>query len=447
MKNFYIGKILLHNYRRFEEKAIDLNKNMNLLVGKNGSGKTTVLEAVNVALGAYLAAYKEYVPSRFVQNISDTDVRRKKQKTEQADVLISSGIEQYPCFVETELFIDGQKFIYNRILEKKESRTKFAASNPMQKEVVRWEKAMKSSDGSDERLILPLVLYLSSARLWNENKSSEFDDIPNRTDAYHRCLDAKRGMQMPFQYMKHLKEIAVQEKGGEDFPAYTLIMEAIRESMREELDPGQRIEHSLRYNGLALVEADGTWIPFEGLSDGYRDVIKIVADIAVRMCILNPYLKEKTFKETPGIVVIDELDLSLHPEWQRRIVGTLTELFPKVQFICASHSPFIIQSLKEDQLISMDGEIRAEYEGQSIEDIAEDIMGVENPRYSVEKQEMFALAEGYFAALDQAGSQEDLERIKERLNVLTARFGDNPAYYAYLNQKYIDKAAEMGSET
>lgn len=446
MKDFYIRKISLHNYRRFEEKTVYLNKNMNLLVGKNGSGKTTVLEAVNVALGAYLAAYKEYVPSRFVQNISDADVRRKNQRTKQADVLISSGIEQYPCSVETELFMDEQKFRYNRILEKKESRTKFATSNPMQREVVRWEKTMKSSDGSDERLILPLVLYLSSARLWNENKSTEFDDIPNRTDAYHRCLDAKRGMQMPFQYMRHLKEIAVQEKGGEDFPAYTLIMEAIRESMREELDPGERIEHSLRYNGLALVESDGTWIPFEGLSDGYRDVIKIVVDIAARMCILNPYLKENTFKETPGIVVIDELDLSLHPKWQRRIVGTLTDLFPKVQFICASHSPFIIQSLKDDQLISMDGEIRAEYEGQSIEDIAEGIMGIENPQYSVEKQEMFELAKDYFAALAQVGSKEELEKIKERLNVLTARFGDNPAYYAYLNQKYIDKETEMGSE-
>lgn len=446
MKDFYIRRISLHNYRRFEEKTIELNKNMNLLVGKNGSGKTTVLEAVNVALGAYLAAYKEYVPSRFVQNISDGDVRRKIQRTGQTDVLISSGIEQYPCSVETELFMGERRFAYRRILEKKDSRTKFAASNPMQKEVVRWEKAMKYSDGSDERLILPLVLYLSSARLWNENKSSEFDDIPNRTDAYHRCLDSKRGMQMPFQYMRHLKEIAVQEKGGEDFPAYTLIMEAIRESMREELGPGERIEHSLRYNGLALVEPDGTWIPFEGLSDGYRDVIKIVADIAVRMCILNPYLKENTFKETPGIVVIDELDLSLHPEWQRRIISTLTELFPKVQFICASHSPFIIQSLKDDQLISMDGEISAEYEGQSIEDIAEEIMGVENPQYSAEKQKMYELAEKYFAALDQVDSKEKLEEVKEKLNILTARYGDNPAYYAYLNQKYIDKKAEMGSE-
>ena len=133
---------------------------MNLLIGKNASGKTTVLEAVNVAMGAYLAAYKEYVPSRFVQNISDSDVRRKNQRTDQKDVLISSGIEQYPCSVETELLMDGHKFVYRRILEKKDSRTKFAASNPMQKEVVRWEKAMKASDGTEEGLILPLVLYL-----------------------------------------------------------------------------------------------------------------------------------------------------------------------------------------------------------------------------------------------------------------------------------------------
>ena len=151
---------------------------------------------------------------------------------------------------------------YQRILEKKGNRTKFAGSNPMQEQVVAWE---------------------------------------------------------------------------------------------EELKPGERIEYSVRYKGLALVEADGTWIPFEGLSDGYRDVIKIVADI---------------------------------PSWQRRIVNALINIFPKIQFICASHSPFIVQSLQNGQLISMEGEVEEEYSGQSIEDIAEDIIGVENPQYSDEKQKM-----------------------------------------------------------
>lgn len=149
-----------------------------------------------------------------------------------------------------------------------------------------------------------------------------------------------------------------------DYPAYTLIMDAIRRSVQDELKEGQTIEYSSRYDGLALVEGDGTWIPFDGLSDDYRGVIKIVVDIATRMCILNPYLKENALKKTPGVVVIDELELSLHPSWQKRIVNLLVEIFSKIQFICASHSPFIIQSLKEGQLISMDGEIEDEYSGQ-----------------------------------------------------------------------------------
>ena len=90
------------------------------------------------------------------------------------------------------------------------------------------------------------------------------------------------------------------------------------------------------------------------LSDGYRNVIKIVTDIATKMCILNPYLQGDTLKKTPGVVVIDELDLSLHPTWQRRIVRILKELFPKVQFICATHSPFIVQSLEDGELIVLD---------------------------------------------------------------------------------------------
>lgn len=447
MKQFYLDEITIKNYRRFVDRTYKLDKQMNVLIGVNASGKTSVLEAATVLLGAYLAAYKKYVPSRFVRNISENDVRRKNQRTEQKDILISPGIAQYPCSIGTKLVMDNKTYPYQRILEKEGSRTKFAGSNPMQKQIISWEKMIENGDGSDSGLILPIILYLSSARLWNEDKrnkdSKENFDIPSRTDAYSRCLDDKRGIQLPFHYIAKLREVSIQEKAGVDFPAYTLIMDAITKSMKEELKPGQTIEYASRYNGLVLVEEDGTWIPFDSLSDGYRGVIKIVADIASRMCILNPYLKEDTLRLTPGIVVIDELDLSLHPSGQRRIVRILEELFPKVQFICASHSPFIIQSLKEGQLISMDSEIKDEYAGQSIEDIAEDIMGIENPQYSDEKQKMYELAQEYFAEISQARRREDLKRVEDGLKVLAARFGDNPAYYAFLKQKYLERMAEL----
>lgn len=119
------------------------------------------------------------------------------------------------------------------------------------------------------------------------------------------------------------------------------------------MKPGEEIISSTKYEDdiIALKTVDGTILPFQMLSDGYRNVIKIMLDIATRMCILNPYLKGDALKMTPGIVIIDEIDLSLHPTWQKRIIGILKEQFPRIQFICATHSPFIIQSLDEENLL------------------------------------------------------------------------------------------------
>ena len=80
MKEFYLKNIELSNFRKFDNSTYELNPRMNIFIGKNASGKTAVLEAVTVILGAYLAAFKEYVPSRFGHNISDNDVLRKSLK-------------------------------------------------------------------------------------------------------------------------------------------------------------------------------------------------------------------------------------------------------------------------------------------------------------------------------------------------------------------------------
>ena len=299
------------------------------------------------------------------------------------------------------------------------------------------------ADGSDNEQIYPLVLYLSSARLWNENRTGEMSKIPARTDAYQRCLDPKRGNQTSFEYIKLLGNLAAEENDGIPLPAYEVIMNAVRYSLKEELSEGQQVLYSSRYGEIAVKNTDGTVINFSALSDGYRNVIKIVTDIATKMCILNPYLGKDTLILTPGIVVIDELDLSLHPTWQRRIVDILKELFPKVQFICATHSPFIIQSLEPGELITLDSILDEEYSGQSIEDIAEDVMNVKIAQYSEKKVEMYEAAEKYFKALKNAASNEDIEELKDRLDTLSARYSDNPAYNAWMQLKYLEKKAEM----
>lgn len=441
MEQFYLKNIQLFHFRKFEDVTYELNPRMNVVIGRNASGKTTVLEAATVILGAYLAAFKEYVPSRYGHNISDNDVLKKSVRPLK-NIAMTSTIQQFPCTITSQFMWDKKIKKCIRSLEKEGGRTKFIGKNPMRDEVEKWENAIKAVDGSDAGQIYPLVLYLSSARLWNENRAGEMDRIPGRTDAYQRCLDPKRGNQTSFEYIKLLGNLAAEENNGIPLPAYEVIMEAVQYSLQEELEPGQQVLYSSRYGELALKKPDGTVINFSALSDGYRNVIKIVTDIATKMCILNPYLGKETLKMTPGVVVIDELDLSLHPTWQRRIVDILKNLFPKVQFICATHSPFIIQSLEPGELITLDTILDEEYSGQSIEDIAEDIMNVPIAQYSDKKVKMYKAAEEYFYALNQGTSEKELQELKKRLDVLSAQYSDNPAYNAWMQQKYFEKIAE-----
>ena len=137
-----IQELSLFNYRRFENKKFTLNPGMNVFVGKNGSGKTSVLEAVNVMLGAYLAAYKTYVPSRFVYNIKSTDARQKAQISEDSTILTTGTISQYPCKISCKAQWDkkNEPIEFQRVILKEDARTKFGGSNPMQPTVIEGEK-------------------------------------------------------------------------------------------------------------------------------------------------------------------------------------------------------------------------------------------------------------------------------------------------------------------
>ncbi|MBL0016659.1 MAG: AAA family ATPase [Bacteroidetes bacterium] len=138
---------------------------------------------------------------------------------------------------------------------------------------------------------------------------------------------------------------------------------------------------------------------FRQLSDGYRSMVALVGTIAWRCVRLNPHLGKNAAKESPGIILIDELDLHLHPNWQKRIVGDLKRTFPNIQFICTTHSPFIVQSLEADEIISLDGIVDVNPSSLSLEDVAEEIMGVESP-FSIENQKTEEIATKYLEAID-----------------------------------------------
>lgn len=124
MEQFYLKNIELLNFRKFDHSIYELNPRMNVFIGKNASGKTAVLEAATIILSAYLTAFKEYVPSRFVQSISENDVLRKSLKPVR-NIAVASSIKQFPCTVSSRIMWDGNLMKCTRSLEKEGGRTKF----------------------------------------------------------------------------------------------------------------------------------------------------------------------------------------------------------------------------------------------------------------------------------------------------------------------------------
>lgn len=87
----------------------------------------------------------------------------------------------------------------------------------------------------------------------------------------------------------------------------------------------------------------------------------MVLDIAYRMAILNPFLRDEILNETPGIVMIDEVDMHLHPKWQWNIIKALKKTFPRVQFIVTTHSPIVVASCKDENLILLNPKEESKY--------------------------------------------------------------------------------------
>ena len=141
MEQIYLKDIELFHFRKFENVTYELNPRMNVIIGKNASGKTAILEAATVILGAYLTAFKEYVPSRFGHNISDSDVLKKTLK-QVKNVAVTATVQQFPCKISSHFIWDKSLKKCVRSLEKAGGRTKFIGKNPMREVVEGWEKLL-----------------------------------------------------------------------------------------------------------------------------------------------------------------------------------------------------------------------------------------------------------------------------------------------------------------
>jgi predicted ATP-binding protein involved in virulence len=287
-----------------------------------------------------------------------------------------------------------------------------------------------------KHVTLPMIAYYGTGRLRLRTENEKVEPIPpvSRLHAYKDCLDPGFNEKELKGWMKEQELFNIQKNIESN------LYEAVKKAITDCIEECQEIWYDVRHDSIMIKFNNGHCLPSYLCSDGYHGMIAMAADIAYRMAILNPHLDTSVTQKTPGVVLIDEIDLHLHPNWQRRVVDDLRRAFPCVQFITTSHSPFIVQSLKgPEELINLNDEVEPfETIDMSIEDIAEDIMDVPIPQKSKRYKDMMKTAEQYYILLEQGKSVEtddDLKIIKNELDKLLIRFSDDPAFQAFLKME------------
>jgi predicted ATP-binding protein involved in virulence len=426
-----INTLSLRNFCCFENRTFSLAERFNLLIGDNGSGKTSILDGLAVGLGAFFLGLPE---STVARHIHRDEVRFRCFL--QGDTYTRE--KQFPVVVECRGIINEQTGEWSRELNSLEGRT--TRQNAAWIETIANNLDAQVRDG--EAAILPIISYYGTGRLWLRKRQKSIDPLPpgSRFLGYLDCLDPASDEKRLLAWFKTNEIQAIQEKKPIG------VLEAVRQAILTCVEHATHVWFNIAQDELLLRFADSE-VPFEYLSDGYRNMLAMVADIAVRCATLNPALKDKAVRETPGIVLIDEIDLHLHPKWQRRVVSDLLAAFPKVQFVATTHSPFIIQSLvpKEGvQLLNLDNATANHFAGKSVEDISEQVQGVELPQRSQRFLDMLRAAEQYYAKLREAEKTPagELDRLNKELENLMLPFSDDPAYQAFLRMQRV--AAGIG---
>jgi predicted ATP-binding protein involved in virulence len=171
----------------------------------------------------------------------------------------------------------------------------------------------------------------------------------------------------------------------------------------------------------------------EQLSDGEQRLFSLFVDIARQLSLLNP---NNEIGSGQAMVLIDEIDVHLHPKWQRKIVPALEDLFRNCQFIATSHSPFVIQAVDRKKIIIADSNRRLARDSQnnSIEDISEEIQGVDLPQRSLRAKRLSEAAEKYFRLLKNSkrSSTKALRDAEREYREASEPYTMEPAAHALL---------------
>jgi predicted ATP-binding protein involved in virulence len=353
-----IDHLRLQNFRCFAACDLSLHPRLTVLVAENAQGKTALLDALRLAL-------QEFV----------TTVRRAKQArgVERTDIHLKRGdpdgmVSRLPTEFQVDGQADGEPVSWKRVLSKDSfyARTSTKDTKEIRRIATRLADQLGVNDGlpTDPPTVLPVVAYYGTGRLYDEHRLTEgkrwlAETSPIRVSAYLDCLSPSssyKSFSAWFgQKWEQVSDPRFRAVGFEARPENHIT--AVRDAVSTVLEPtgwtaivwnpasqdDDGRNHTPGY--IALEHSQKGQLPLTHLSDGVRNMVALVGDLAHRCVRLNPFFDKDAAKRTPGIVLIDEVDMHLHPRWQQLVIGLLSSAFPCVQFVMSTHSPQVLTTV------------------------------------------------------------------------------------------------------
>ena len=351
----YVSKIRMQNFRCYTDFTMHFSPGVTVIVAENGKGKTAILDGLAINMAPYLAAF----PGIKARNFQPNDVRMVMDTpSEKEELQIMRMKYLLPVVLETEVMADdGKTYSWKRELKSVKGKTSSVSAKFVSDYGKRVAEALNQP--GDREIVLPVIGYYGTSRMWNDSSLMKRKNVDlSRSSGYVECLEPSGSYNTFAQWFRYATESALEydriiaEKNLKTKNPYRVLLNAINKAIITCISSmgWTDLKYSFAAQNLLICHPKMGELPLEAMSDGARSVISMAADIAYRMARLNPDMGEDVTLKTSGVILIDEVDMHLHPSWQQTVVNDFVRAFPKVQFIVTTHSPQVLTSVPAESI-------------------------------------------------------------------------------------------------
>lgn len=356
-----VTKLSIANLRAIEMAEFSFGPDLNLVVGVNGVGKSTILDAIRICMSRVLPSISESTARPIAFNISDIRVGRPfldvSVKGELGDEEFSFTRRQW----RERYAVDDEENIENlrrQILESERLRDRprtllrelSESGSVSDSDVLIPEKARLHQIAKSLSVAPNCIFFSTDRSVVSSERAAMGRAVGGKAAAYAEGLTPRS-----WKLRQFAEWMRAQAKLASELRVAARHLEVLRDVTTQFLPAYENVrpDDEMRL----LIDSGDATLDVTQLSDGERGVLAMVLDLARRLSQANPDLGDP-LREGEAVVLIDELDLHLHPSWQRQIVHKLTEVFPRCQFITTTHSPQVIGEVEHDQIqIIADGQV------------------------------------------------------------------------------------------